>query len=132
MWTPRGRAWAYPPTTDSIEEQHNFEDVTDSRLEDLPFKHELRSKHEIQVVSEAIDERGVHRAIKDGLEDDGVANLSDEEGQAPSRSQAADAEEADHPTTDEERELPGQRRPPKGAGWWGMGRPLDPHRKGKS
>ena len=33
-------------------------------------------------------------------------------------------------TSDEERELEGRPRPPKGAGWWGIGRPLETRRKG--
>ena len=33
-------------------------------------------------------------------------------------------------TSEEERELPGQIRPPRGSGWWGVGRALQPHRKG--
>ena len=39
-------------------------------------------------------------------------------------------EEASHETTDEERELPGQRRQPYGSGWWGRGQPLQASKKG--
>ena len=38
--------------------------------------------------------------------------------------------EGDEETSEEERELPGRRRPRRGEGWWGIGRPLQPHRKG--
>ena len=38
--------------------------------------------------------------------------------------------EADHPTTDEERELPGFFRPKRRSGWWGRGPPLHTEKKG--
>ena len=39
-------------------------------------------------------------------------------------------EEAEQVTSDEERELPGQKRPSRGKGWWGRGPPLQANRKG--
>ena len=33
-------------------------------------------------------------------------------------------------SSEEESELPGQKRPPKGTGWWGTGPPLSPAKKG--
>ena len=38
--------------------------------------------------------------------------------------------EADHETSKEENELPGQKRAPYGSGWWGRGSPLMTSRKG--
>ena len=80
---------------------------------------------DVQVCSEAIDERGIHRPIKDGLEDDGIENVlaEDEDHRLPGQNTCED-------TSDEEPEMPGIVRPPRGSGWWGIGRPLQPHKKG--
>ena len=61
-----------------------------------------------------------------GLEDDGGGDLTeveDAEAEKPRNTEEDD-------TSEEERELPGQRRPKRGEGWWGIGRPIQPHRKG--
>ena len=39
-------------------------------------------------------------------------------------------DEADHETSEEENEMPGQKRAPYGSGWWGRGSPLMINRKG--
>ena len=74
-----------------------------------------------------IDQDGALRPIKDGLLHDGADLNEDDEGIEKATEKDADAE-----TSEEERELTGQKRPRKGAGWWGRGRPLQPHRKGKA
>ena len=44
-----------------------------------------------------------------------------------------DAEDlANHPTSEEEREMPGVHRPERGKGWWGIGPTPTPMRKGLS
>ena len=49
---------------------------------------------------------------------------SDSEGEEPGAGTQNDE------TSDEEAELPGTTRPKRGAGWWGRGPTLRPHRKG--
>ena len=100
--------------------------MADIRLEDLEFAEENQSRQEIDWVSTNLDEKGIHRPIKDGLGDDGRGTLSEEEADL----QAEPAAMEDEETSEEERELPGVRRPRRGAGWWGLGKPLQPHRKG--
>ena len=102
-------------------------DLQDARIQDLCFKNDRRSSEDTEEESKRIDEVGVHLPIKDGLNDDGRDTLSEEEdGDDQSRIPGEDPDAI----TDEERELPGRLRPPRGAGWWGRGRPLQPHRKG--
>ena len=90
---------------------------------------EVPSKEKVAEVSAQLDEFGVHRPIKEGLEDEGKGTLSDEDGFDGDITVKV-PELIDDETTDEERELPGVFRPERGAGWWGRGRALQPHRKG--
>ena len=85
------------------------------------------TEQEIENISNRLDEKGVHLPIKDGLEYDGEDNLSDDGDIANGPLKTID-ENAE--TTDEERELPGVKRPKRGEGWWGIGKPLQPQRKG--
>jgi hypothetical protein len=82
------------------------------------------SEEEVSRISELIEQDGALRPIKDGLLNDG-ADLINDDDVGIEKITEKDAE-----TSEEERELPGQKRPRKGAGWWGRGRPLQPHRKG--
>ena len=76
----------------------------------------IHTEDEIRRVSEEMDSRGAHAPIKDEI------------AMGPTK---PDENDLDHDaTTDEESELPGTRRPPKGSGWWGRGPPLRPNRKG--
>ena len=53
---------------------------------DLNFVETNRSAEEIQTCSERLDERGAHRPIKDGLEDDGMAQaLAEDEAVNPEK-----------------------------------------------
>ena len=92
---------------------------------DIDENGEDQCPHEVDRHSELINEKGIHRPLKDGLEDDGKAKRIEEDEHEDMRTGEDDAE-----TSEEERELPGMRRPPRGSGWWGVGRPLQPHRKG--
>ena len=73
------------------------------------------SEAQIEAVSTELEEKWVDRPIKDELD-----------LPVPDRLSAAAPGEI---TTDEESELPGQKRPAKGSGWWGTGPPLRPLRK---
>ena len=73
------------------------------------------------------DKAGAELPIKDGLDQDVREWLSEDElNDETTKSK----EPVDDPTTDEERELPGVKRPKRGAGWWGRGRALRTTRKG--
>ena len=70
-----------------------------------------------------MNEKGVNRPIREGLDMDVRAHLSDDEldeGPSASGSKLRD----DEATSEEEPELPGVTRPKKGAGWWGRGQPI--------
>ena len=71
---------------------------------------------------------GAYGPIKDGLTHIAKELLSSDDDGDQKTTQAEDVAEA--LTSDEERELPGQTRPKRGAGWWGSGRPMRTHRKG--
>ena len=101
--------------------------VADAHIGDIDFPHKRRQDEvEIDHASEWANEMGVHRPIKDGLENDGSVTLSDDEDSGPPNL-VGDSEDD---TSEEERELPGTRRPRRGEGWWGIGKPLQPQRKG--
>ena len=53
--------------------------MQDIGTHDMQFGTEKVSRTEIDEVSERLDERGVHRPIKEGLEDDGADDLTDDE-----------------------------------------------------
>ena len=125
MWTPKGRAWTQLSASprDAMEEST----LTDIRAEDMSFAQERITRDTVEETSTQPDERGVHRPIKDGLVQDGREHLSeDENGEAKTDGNG----EQDIDTSEEEREMPGVRRPKRGEGWWGRCRPLQPHRKG--
>ena len=95
--------------------------LTDIRDEDMPFAQERITRDTVEETSTQLDEQGVHRPIKDGLVQDGREHLSeDENGEAKTDGNG----EQDIDTSEEEREMPGVRRPKRGEGWWGRGRPL--------
>ena len=101
--------------------------LTDIRADDMSFVPERVARDTVEETSTQLDEKGVHRPIKDGLEQDGLEHLSEDE-----KDEAKTIENGiqDDDTSEEERELPGVRRSKRGAGWWGQGRPLQPHKKG--
>ena len=86
------------------------------------------SEEERRRVEADIDEVGAYGLIKDGLTHIAKELLSSDDDGEQKTTQAEDVAEA--LTSDEERELPGQTRPKRGAGWWGSGRPMRTHRKG--
>ena len=101
--------------------------LTDIRAEDMSLAQERITRDTVEETSTQLDEQGVHRPIKDGLVQDGREHLSeDENGEAKTDGN----DEQDNDTSEEEREMPGVRRPKRGEGWWGRDRPLQPHRKG--
>lgn len=85
------------------------------------------AQDEIEKASRALDEKGIDRPLREGL-DDSVPKLVPEDDDDDS----GDATDLDPPeeTTDEETELPGTIRPKRGEGWWGRGSTLRPQRKG--
>ena len=86
-------------------------------VKDIDFGGKPPGASEVQRVSEALNERGIHRPIKDGLEDDGKEHLEpDDEKEQPEESKNDEDEDA---TSAEEREMPGVFRPARGKGWWG-------------
>ena len=97
----------------------------DAHTQDMHGEGESYRADEVAFHSDMLNEKGVNRAIKDGLEDDGKETLVEDE-----EIEKLEEDDLDDVTSDEERELPGQKRPPRGSGWWGIGRPLQPHRKG--
>ena len=86
------------------------------------------SEEERRRAESEIDEVGAYGPIKDGLTHIANELLSSDDDGDQKTTQAKDVAEV--PTSDEERELPGQTRPKRGAGWWGSGRPMRTHRKG--
>ena len=79
-------------------------------------KLKIITETEIDRASKEADKLGCEIPIKDGL---GPDVFKKEEYDMPGEL-----------TSDEEREMPGMRRPPKGAGWWGQGPSLRTLRKG--
>ena len=70
-----------------------------SRIGDLDSLHEhQRDPEEAIHASEWADEKGVHRPIKDGLENDGVGELSDDDSELPDLTGDTESE-----TSEEER-----------------------------
>ena len=58
--------------------------ASNSRIGDLDFLHERqRDPEEVFHASEWVDEKGVHRPIKDGVENDVVGELSDDDSEPP-------------------------------------------------
>ena len=117
MWTGQSRSSCKAPCEGS--------DRMNLHPQEMAREQTDMSREEIGVCLEELDERGAHRPIKDGLEDDGVEHVTT----------AEDKDGKTHPddegdTSEEEREMPGTRRPRRGSGWWGIGRPLQPHCKG--
>ena len=85
------------------------------------------AQDEIEKASRALDEKGIDRPLREGL-DDSMPKSSAEDSEDES-DDATDLDPLDD-TTDEETELPGTTRPKRGAGWWGRGPTLGLHRKG--
>ena len=86
----------------------NFEDGDVNTLFDTQS---TASEDAVEETSRQLDERGIHRPIKDGLENDGKDTLSDDDDPEPSGTKIIDA---DAETSEEEAELPGTRRPKRG------------------
>ena len=93
----------------------NVNPIDDTRIECRWTPNDI-TKDEIETATREAEARGVNLPLKDGL-----GEFSD-----PRRK----LDPADWPTTDEETEQPGVKRPPKGAGWWGDRAPLRALKKG--
>ena len=74
------------------------------------------SQEEVEAATQHAEDRGIHAPIKDGLD----TPLDSRKRLDP----------ADWPTSEDESELPGVKRPPKGSGWWGNRSPLRATKKG--
>ena len=71
---------------------------------------EIISEAKVTEASREVERRLTHKPIKDELE------------LGPLRPESFDVKS--ELTSDEESELPGTKRPRKGAGWWGQGHPI--------
>ena len=105
--------------------------------DDLDFEKKPPSREEIARISKALNAKGVDRPIKDGLEDNGLDAILAEDELAHGSTRTKKERERnmnslndEEVTSNDEKELPGTLRPKRGAGWWGRGRPMQPHRKG--
>ena len=86
---------------------------------------------EIEQASRDMDDKGVNRPLREGIDiDPEMPRLCDEESEDEDPKATAKQVEAGDITSDDEVELPGIQRPKRGAGWWGRGPTLRPHRKG--
>ena len=90
------------------------------------------SDRERDQLTRELDEKGAFGPIKDGLTHLTKETLSDEEDQQEEAAGPPTTEDLVVDTSEEERELPGTRRPKRGEGWWGRGRPMLTQRKGLS
>ena len=120
--------WTCTCSAPSDPTDYNIGDANTSRLNDLDF--DIDPKNDISdEISRNIDEEGVHLPIKDGRE-----TLSEDEQEVYSDGRAqkhhVQQNHVDDATSEDECELPGQRRPKRGMGWWGHGRPLRAQKKG--
>ena len=102
-------------------------------FEDIPVAHlyrptELHSADEVDRASKLMDSKGIDLPIMEGIDmGDGPPRLV---GDSDSEDEEPGAGTQNDDTSDEEAELPGTTRPKRGAGWWGRGPTLRPHRKG--
>ena len=79
-------------------------------VKDLDFVRKLPKPEEVRLVSEYLDEKGVHRPIKDGLEDEGQDLIEAEDArEQPARRRVGEVkgDTDEDATSAEERELPG-------------------------
>ena len=77
LWKPGGRLWIPSAPSDRIQvDSEGF--IRDVNTDDM-FPVEVPSIGEVDAVSAKLDEKGIHRPIKDGLDDDGMGTLSAEE-----------------------------------------------------
>ena len=79
-------------------------------------RNKIISEREVDRASREADKYGIEVPLQDGF---GIDVFEKEEFDLPGEL-----------TTDQEQEMPGMKRPPKGSGWWGQGPPLRPLRKG--
>ena len=74
LWKPGGRLWIPSAPSDRIQvDSEGF--IRDVNTDDM-FPVEVPSIGEVDAVSAKLDEKGIHRPIKDGLDDDGMGTLS--------------------------------------------------------
>ena len=129
-WKPGGQSWR----NEEGEERWNRKDrdFINVSVNDLNCdEYDPHVSVVDQISKESDEEVGVDLPIKDGPKKDRIEDLTDDE--AGNVCNIQDPEElANHPTTDEERELPGVFRPERGRGWWGIGPIPTPMRKGLS
>jgi hypothetical protein len=69
LWKPGGRLWVSSAPSDKIHVDDEGFNI-DANTEDI-FEVEVPSKEKVAEVSAQLDELGVHRPIKEGLEDEG-------------------------------------------------------------
>ena len=87
--------------------------MTDIRADDMSFVPERVARDTVEETYTQLDEKGVHRPIKDGLEQNGLEHLSEDE---KDEEKLIETGILDDDTSEEERESPGVRRPKRGAG----------------
>ena len=104
--------------------------VSDVSIRDLKFGNEIISQDEIRRASEEMDQKGIHRPIREGIDidEDGMPRLLECDSEDEDTGKGVGDLEGE--TTDEEAELGGMTRPKKGSGWWGRGPPVRVQRKG--
>ena len=91
---------------------------------------EMHSADEVEKASRLMDSKGIDLPIMEGIDMGSdtpklVGDSDSEEDEPGARARGSKDDE----TSDEESELPGTTRPKRGAGWWGRGPTLRPHRK---
>jgi hypothetical protein len=131
--TPSSRTAGFDFNGDTASENKtDVESVSDMAWihpKDLDLNRVEVPQDEVDKASEEADRKGVGRPIREGIEGDVQEALSEDETHDPTERLPKDAEDIAS-TSEEERELPGTRRPKRGEGWWGRGEALRPYRKG--
>ena len=102
------------------------EGIMDSSIYEFEWKNEIISQEKIDEATAEANKKGIDRPIREGIDDE-MPSLVEEDS---NDDEVERASAADGVTSDEEKELEGRRRPKKGEGWWGRGKPLRPTRKG--
>ena len=94
---------------------------------------------EVEKASREMDKRGIEIPIREGIDIDIEKNW-DSDGQSGEEEDRSGNSKAiggnsgldNEQTSEEEEQLPGTKRPKKGAGWWGKGPALQTSKKGLS
>jgi len=126
-WTLKGRKWTGASSSSAPARAQGDEEFTNIRVDDIDYSKDSRSREEVDQSTAKVERAGAELPIKDGLDQDVREWLSEDELNDDTTKPRVPADDV---TTDEERELPGVKRPKRGAGWWGRGRALRTTRKG--